>query len=38
MRALAAVPVGQLAAAGAARLPPLRQPLLLVPQPPQHRL
>ena len=38
LRPLAAVPVGQLAAAGAAQLPPLWWPLLLVPQPQEHRL
>ena len=38
LRPLAPVPVGQLAAAGAAQLPPLWWPLLLVPQPQEHRL
>jgi hypothetical protein len=38
LRLLAVVPVGQLAAAGAAQLQALRQPVLLVPQPQKHRL
>jgi hypothetical protein len=36
--ALAFVPLGELAAAGTGRLPPLRGPSLLVPQPREHRL
>jgi hypothetical protein len=38
VRTLAGLPVGELAAAGVAQLPPLRRAALLVAQPQEHRL